>query len=87
MCSLLKSELEKIIIYKERNFKVIYLLCCIVAKSYPTLCDPLDYARLHGVLQARILQAKNGLSFPSPGDFLTWGSNPVSCVGRWILCH
>ena len=26
-----------------------------VAQSYPTLCDPVDYA-VHGILQARLLE-------------------------------
>ena len=30
----------------------------------PTLCDPMDY-RVHGILQARILE---WVAFPSPGD-------------------
>ena len=34
--------------------------CCLVTKSCPTLCDPLDYSlpisSLHGILQARILE-------------------------------
>ena len=30
----------------------------------PTLCDPMNY-RVHGILQARILE---WVAFPSPGD-------------------
>ena len=40
-----------------------------VAQSSPTLCDTGDY-RLHGILQARILEWG---AFPSPGDL----PNPV----------
>ena len=29
--------------------------CCLVTKSFPTLCDPMDYT-VHGILQARILE-------------------------------
>ena len=30
-------------------------MCCSVAQSYPTLCNPMDYT-VHGILQARILE-------------------------------
>ena len=45
--------------------------CCLVAKSCPTLCDPLDYT-VHCILQARILEN----ILPSPGIFSIQGSNP-----------
>ena len=35
-----------------------------VAQSCPTLCNPMD-CRVHGILQARILE---WVAFPSPGD-------------------
>ena len=39
---------------------VALLLCCEVAQSRPTLCDPMDYSlpdsSLHGILQARVLE-------------------------------
>ena len=51
---------------------------CLVAQSYPTLCDPWDssppYSSVHEILQARILE------FPSPGDLLDPGIEPVSHV-------
>ena len=45
------------------------LRCCIVAKSCPTLCDPMDCklpgSSVHGILRARILE---WVAIPSPGD-------------------
>ena len=36
-----------------------YAVLCLVAQSYPTLCDPVNYSppgsSVHGILQARIL--------------------------------
>ena len=43
-----------------------------VTQSCPTLCDHMDY-RVHGILQARILE---WWPFPSPGDLPNPGSNP-----------
>ena len=62
------------------NSKVCVWVCacvCSVAKSCPTLCDPMDCSLpgspLHGIFQARILE---WVAIPSPGNFLTQGSNP-----------
>ena len=45
-------------------------------QSCAILCDPMDCSlsgsSVHGIFQARIL---SGLSFPSPGDLPTRGSN------------
>ena len=45
------------------------LCACLVAKSCPTLCDPIDYSQsgssVHGIFQARNW---SGLPFPSPRD-------------------
>ena len=53
--------------------------CCLVTKSFPTLCDPMDHSPLgssvHGILQARIWR---GLPFPSLRDHLDPGIEPVS---------
>ena len=39
---------------------ILYLCVCLVAQSYPTLCDPIDCSppgsSVHGILQARILE-------------------------------
>ena len=55
-------------------------ICCyLVAKSCPTLCDPMDYSfpvsSVHGIFQARILE---WLPFPSPGDLPNPGIKLVS---------
>ena len=42
------------------NKRYIYAYCCLVTKSYPTLCHPMDYSlpgfSVHGISQARILE-------------------------------
>ena len=61
--------------------------CCLVAKSCPTLCDPMDCitpgSSVHGVLQARILER---VTFPSPGDLPRPGIKPTSLAlaGRFL---
>ena len=45
-----------------------------VTQSCPTLCDTMDY-RVHGILQARILE---WVPFPSPGDLPNPGIEPRS---------
>ena len=51
-----------------------------VAQSCPTLYEPMDY-RVHGILQARILEWVVLLQ----GIFPTQGSNPGLLLCRWIL--
>ena len=55
------------------------LLCCLVAKSYLILCDPMDHD-LPGSSVLGISQAKywSVLSFPSPGDLPHPGIKVVS---------
>ena len=66
--------------------------CCLVAKSCPTLCDPVDCSppssSVHGIFQARILEWVT--SSYSRGSF--WSKDQthifcVSCVGRQIIYH
>ena len=65
----------------------IYCCFCLVAKSYPTLCDPMDCSlpgsSVHGASQARILEWI-AISFSRgsscPGDW-TW----VFCIARQTL--
>ena len=63
--------------------------CCLVAKSCPILCDPVDCSpsgsSIHRISQARILEwvASSFSRGPSrPRDRIH-----ASCIGRWILCH
>ena len=63
--------------------------CCLVAKPYSTLCNPIDCSlpefSVHGILQARILEWI-AISFfrgsPQPRDWTC-----VSCIGRRVLYH
>ena len=64
---------------------ILHCCCCLVTKSCPTLCDPVDYSppgsSVHDILQAGILEwvamlFSRGSSWPGDG---TW----VSCfAGR-----
>ena len=57
---------------------VTWSCCCLVTKSCPNLCDPIDCSlpcsSVHRTLQARIL----GFPFPSPGDLPDPGIKPAS---------
>ena len=58
----------------------IYRSCsCLVAKSYPTPCDPLDCS-LPGssVHEFSRQEYQSGLPFPPPGDLPDPGIEPVS---------
>ena len=48
--------------------------CCLVAKSCPTLCDPVDYS-LPAPLSVGFSRQEywSGLPFPSPGDLPNLG--------------
>ena len=53
--------------------------CCLVTKSYPTLCDPMDYtlpgSSVHGIYRQEYW---SGLSFPSPGGLPNSGIEPMT---------
>ena len=61
--------------------------CCLVAKSCPTLCDPMDCnppgSSVHGIAQARILECV-AISF-SRGSSRPRNWTHISCIGRRIL--
>ena len=59
------EETQKITRYS-RNLSMDFYgyICGLLAKSCPTLCDPIDYT-VHGILQARILE---WVAFPFSGD-------------------
>ena len=63
--------------------------CCLVAKSCPTLLQPLGYSlpgsSVHCVSQARILE-RVAVSF-SRGSSPPRDGTHVSCIGRRILHH
>ena len=54
-------------------------LCC--AQLCPTLCSPIDCSQQ--VFSVKFFRQEycRGLLFPSPGDLLTWESNP--CLLHW----
>ena len=66
--------------------------CCLVTKSCPNLCDPMDCSlpgsSVQGILQARILEWV-AISFSrgssQPRDWT--GVSYVSCTGRQVLYH
>ena len=64
-----------------------YMYCCLVSKSCPTLCDPMNSrlpgSSVYGISQARILEWV-AISF-SRGSSRPRDQTWVSCTGRWIL--
>ena len=61
--------------------------CCLVAKSCPTLCNPMDCSppgsSVHGISQARVLE---WVAMPSPGaSSQARDQTRISCLG--ILYH
>ena len=61
--------------FPEETMKQSPMFCCLVAKSCPTLCDPMDYSlpgsSVHGSLQARILEwvaVSSSRNVPQPSD-------------------
>ena len=65
-----------------------YYCCCLVAKSCPRLCDPMDCSpqgsSVHGIPQQ---EYQSGLPFPPPGDFPKAGIEPFLPHCRLFLYH
>ena len=61
--------------------------CCLVDKSYPTLCNPIDCSP-PGFLSMRFPKQEywKGLPFPSPGDLPDPGIEPVSPTLQAVSC-
>ena len=65
----------------------LYVRACQVAQSCLTLCEPMDCSlpgsSIHGISQTRILE---WLPFPSPGNLLDPGIEPMSPIlaGRFF---
>jgi len=61
--------------------------CCLVIKSYPTLCDPRDCnppgSSVHGIFQARILEWV--ATFFSRVSSWLRDQTRGSCTSRWVL--
>ena len=68
-------------------YTLLYIECCLVAKSCPSLCKPMDYSPLgsivYGISQARILE---WVPFPSPTDIPNPGTEPEfpALAGRFF---
>ena len=85
----LLSSLSKCAFYL---FKELLCCCyCLVTKSCPTLCDPIDSSladrgsSVHGISQARLL-AWVAISF-SRGSFQPRDRTHISCISRQFLYH
>ena len=59
--------------------------CCLVAKSSPTLLQPLPGFSVHGISQARILEWVAISSSRGSSQARDW--TQISCIGRWVLYH
>ena len=69
-------------------YQICHRCCCLVAKSCPTLCNPIDCSppgSVHGISQARTLEWV-ATSF-SRGSSQSKNWTHISCIGRWILYH
>ena len=85
------AELVKSEIHHMKSFTSIDV-CCLSAKSCPTLCKPLDCSppgsSVYGISQARILEWVT-ISFSrgslQPRDWTRISC--VSCIDRWVLYH
>ena len=73
------------VFWKKRE--ILCALLCLVARSCPTLCDPMDCSlpvfSVHGFLQARILEwiaisSSRGSSWPRD-------RTQVSCIAGWFF--
>ena len=64
-------------------------ICCLVPKSCPTVCDPMDCSppgsSVHGISQARILEWI-AISF-SRGSSQPRDQTLISCISKRILYH
>ena len=69
------------------EYTTVYYCCCLVAKSWSTLCNPMDCSSpgfpVHWTSHLRILEWV-AISF-SRGSSWPRDQTCVSCTGRWIL--
>ena len=65
----------------------IYCGCGLVAKSCPTLCDPMDCVAHQAPLPMGFSRQEywSGLPFPSPGDLPDQGIKPGSHIYIYII--
>ena len=76
--------------YTCNSYNIVYQLrYCLVAKLYPTLCNPMDCSlpgsSVHGISQARILEWF--AVFFSRGSSWPRDQTQVSCIDRQIIYH
>ena len=81
-----KHSQSRLICSQNKSTQQLCCCCCLVAKSCPTLYDPMDSSApgssIHGILQTRILEWVYHFLFQ--GIFLTQGLNPhLLCVLHW----
>ena len=80
-------EVEFPVLYSRFSFVRYFIVCCccLVAKSSPTLCDPMDYIAHQALLSMGFPRQEYwcGLPFPSSGNIPDLGIE--YCVSRWIL--
>ena len=66
-----------------------FFLHCLVAKSCPALCHPLNCSppgsSVHEIIETRILEWV-AISF-FRGSSRSRDQTRISCIGRWILYH
>ena len=71
----------------------MYCCYCLVFRSHPILCNPMDYS-LPGSssIEFPMQEYWSGLPFPSAGALPDPGIKPrspalqaVSCIGKWVL--
>ena len=77
------SPKQTILINTPLNFSwLVAMICaCLVTKSCPTLCNPMDYSPLGpSVMEFPRQEYWTGLSFPPAGDF------PLPRIERVSLC-
>ena len=69
------------------NDNYFHIYCCLVAKLYLTLCDPMGCSppssSVYGISQARIMECV-AISF-CRGSFWPKDQTHVFCIVRWIL--
>ena len=59
----------------------------LLLQSCLTLCDPVDYGPLGSSVQVFSSQENwNGLPCPPLRDLPDPGIEPISCIGRWVVC-
>ena len=87
-CHALLQDIHTIICIKNMHYLYSICCCCLVIKSCPTLCDPMECnppgSSVHGISQEEYW---SGLPFPSLEIFPTEELNLCLPLDRRILYH